>query len=164
MTRTNTPYSVQELRQRMAPLPRISLAHLPTPLEHLTRFSEVLGGPRIWIKRDDCTGLAFGGNKVRHNEFLMADARKQGANTVVTVGGVQSNHCRQTAAAAARLGMKCEVILPHLSRFESSTYETSRPSINSSRTNSLKLWFSVPRKLEASTPTTPIRPNSRTTT
>jgi L-cysteate sulfo-lyase len=89
----------------------------------MDRLAEHLGGPRLWVKRDDCTGLALGGNKTRKLEFLMADALGQGANTVVTVGGVQSNHCRQTAAAAARLGLTCELILPHLSRFNSSTYE-----------------------------------------
>jgi L-cysteate sulfo-lyase len=103
---------------------RVSLCHRPTPLEAMDRLADHLGGPRLYIKRDDCTGLAFGGNKARKLEFLMADALAQGANTVVTVGGVQSNHCRQTAAAAAKLGLKCELILPHLSRFGSSTYDT----------------------------------------
>jgi L-cysteate sulfo-lyase len=103
---------------------RVELCHRPTPLEPMSRLSEHLGGPRLFVKRDDCTGLAFGGNKTRKLEFLMADALAKGADTVVTVGGVQSNHCRQTAAAAARLGLKCELVLPHLSRFASSTYET----------------------------------------
>jgi L-cysteate sulfo-lyase len=103
---------------------RVQLCHRPTPLEPMDRLSEHLGGPRLWVKRDDCTGLAIGGNKTRKLEFLMADALKQGANTVVTIGGVQSNHCRQTAAAAARLGLKCELILPHLSRFASDSYES----------------------------------------
>jgi len=104
--------------------PRVELCHKPTPLEAMNRLADHLGGPRLFVKRDDCTGLAVGGNKTRKLEFLMADAMAQGANTVVTVGGVQSNHCRQTAAAAARLGLKCELILPHLSRFHSPTYET----------------------------------------
>jgi D-cysteine desulfhydrase family pyridoxal phosphate-dependent enzyme len=89
------------------------------------RLADHLGGPRLYVKRDDCTGLAFGGNKTRKLEFLLADALAQGADTVVTLGGVQSNHCRQTAAGAARLGLKCELILPHLSRFHSPTYDTS---------------------------------------
>ena len=80
--------------------PRVSLAHLPTRLEFLPRLTEHLGGPEIWVKRDDCTGLATGGNKTRKLEFSM-------------VGAVQSNHVRQTAAAAARLGMRCEVLLEH---------------------------------------------------
>jgi L-cysteate sulfo-lyase len=101
----------------------VELCHKPTPLEAMNRLADHLGGPRLFVKRDDCTGLAIGGNKTRKLEFLMADAIAQGANTVVTVGGVQSNHCRQTAAAAARLGLKCELILPHLSRFHSATYE-----------------------------------------
>ncbi len=93
--------------------PRVSLAHLPTPLEPLDRLSAELGGPRIWVKRDDCTGLATGGNKTRKLEFSMAEAEAQGADTIVTVGAVQSNHVRQTAAAAARMGMRCEVLLEH---------------------------------------------------
>lgn len=104
---------------------RVELCHRPTPLEPMDRLADHLGGPRLLVKRDDCTGLALGGNKTRKLEFLMGDALAKGANTVITVGGVQSNHCRQTAAAAARLGLKCELVLPHLSRFESSTYETS---------------------------------------
>ena len=84
--------------------PRVNLAHLPTPLEHLPRLSKHLGGPDIWVKRDDCTGLASGGNKTRKLEFSMAAALAEGADTIVTVGAVQSNHVRQTAAAAAKLG------------------------------------------------------------
>ncbi len=103
---------------------RVSLCHRPTPLEPMSRLTDYLGGPRLFVKRDDCTGLATGGNKTRKLEFLMADALAQGANTVITIGGTQSNHCRQTAAAAAKLGLKCELILAHLSRFESSTYES----------------------------------------
>ncbi|MFO1079576.1 MAG: D-cysteine desulfhydrase [Reyranellaceae bacterium] len=91
--------------------PRVRLAHLPTPLEPLTRLSERLGGPRLWIKRDDCTGLATGGNKTRKLEYLVADALAQGADTLITVGALQSNHARQTAAAATRLGLKCVLVL-----------------------------------------------------
>ena len=93
--------------------PRVPLAHLPTPLEHLPRLSEHLGGPQIFVKRDDCTGLATGGNKTRKLEFSMAAALAEGADTVVTVGAVQSNHVRQTAAAACKLGLRCEVLLEH---------------------------------------------------
>jgi L-cysteate sulfo-lyase len=93
--------------------PRLQLAHLPTPLEPLDRLSEILGGPRLWIKRDDCTGLATGGNKTRKLEFLLADALERRADTILTQGAVQSNHARQTAAAAARLGLKCEILLEH---------------------------------------------------
>ncbi len=92
---------------------RVSLGHFPTPLEHLPRLSEHLGGPQIWVKRDDCTGLATGGNKTRKLEFSMADALDKGADTIVTVGAVQSNHVRQTAAAACKLGLACEVLLEH---------------------------------------------------
>ena len=87
-------------------LPRISLGHLPTPLEELPRLTRALGGPRLFIKRDDQTGLAGGGNKTRKLEFSVAEALRQGADTLITVGGVQSNHCRQTAAAAARCGLR----------------------------------------------------------
>jgi L-cysteate sulfo-lyase len=90
--------------------PRVALAHLPTPLEFLPRLTEHLGGPKIWVKRDDCTGLATGGNKTRKLEFLMADACGQGADTVITQGAVQSNHARQTAAAACKLGLHCELV------------------------------------------------------
>lgn len=94
----------------LARFPRVRLAHLPTPLEPLPRLSEALG-VELWIKRDDCTGLAGGGNKTRKLEFLLGDAMEQGADTLVTQGAVQSNHVRQTAAAAAAHGLKCEVIL-----------------------------------------------------
>ena len=92
-------------------LPRIALAHLPTPLEELPRLTKALGGPRLYIKRDDQTGLAGGGNKARKLEFSVAEALHQGADTLITLGGVQSNHCRQTAAAAARCGLRCIVVL-----------------------------------------------------
>ena len=82
-------------------IPRLHFAHLPTPIEELPRLSAVLGGPRIFVKRDDQTGLAFGGNKTRKLEFLVAEAREQGAKMLISAGAMQSNHCRQTAAAAA---------------------------------------------------------------
>lgn len=90
---------------------RVSLSHAPTPLEPLDRLRRVLGGPRIWIKRDDCTGLAQGGNKARKLEFLVADALAKGCDTLVTPGAVQSNHVRMTAAAAARFGLKAHAVL-----------------------------------------------------
>jgi D-cysteine desulfhydrase family pyridoxal phosphate-dependent enzyme len=93
-------------------LPRVSLAHLPTPLEEMPRLREALGdGPRLLVKRDDQTGLATGGNKTRKLEFLVAEALAQGADTLVTAGGPQSNHCRQTAAAAAKMGLRCVLVL-----------------------------------------------------
>ncbi|MEM9465555.1 MAG: D-cysteine desulfhydrase family protein [Actinomycetota bacterium] len=97
----------------VTPVPHVALAHLPTPLEPLDRLSADLGGPRIWVKRDDATGLALGGNKVRKLEYLLADAVDQGADVVLTTGATQSNHCRQTAAAAAKLGLRCELLLEH---------------------------------------------------
>jgi L-cysteate sulfo-lyase len=104
---------------------RVSLAHLPTPLEHLPRLSEHLGGPDIFAKRDDCTGLATGGNKTRKLEFSMGEALQQGADTIITVGAVQSNHVRQTAAAACKLGLRCEVMLEHRVQDASDTYLNS---------------------------------------
>ncbi len=110
---------------QLSDFPRVPLAHLPTPLEHLPRLSEQLGGPDIYVKRDDCTGLATGGNKTRKLEFSMGEALQQGADTIITVGAVQSNHVRQTAAAACKLGMKCEVLLEHRVADPSETYANS---------------------------------------
>lgn len=90
---------------------RYPLAALPTPIHRLSRLTEYLGGPDLWIKRDDLTGLALGGNKTRKLEFLMSDALARGADTILTAGAAQSNHCRQTAAAAARAGLRCELVL-----------------------------------------------------
>jgi D-cysteine desulfhydrase len=92
-------------------IPRFNFAHLPTPIEELPRLSKALGGPRIFVKRDDQTGLAFGGNKTRKLEFLAAEAREQGADLLISAGAIQSNHCRQTAAAAARFGFDCTLVL-----------------------------------------------------
>lgn len=91
--------------------PRMKFAVLPTPVQRLPRLSEALGGPELLIKRDDLTGLAFGGNKTRKLEYLMADALTQRADLVLTTGALQSNHCRQTAAAAARAGIQAVLVL-----------------------------------------------------
>jgi Pyridoxal-phosphate dependent enzyme len=90
---------------------RLRFAHLPTPIEALPRLSEALKGPQLLVKRDDETGLAFGGNKTRKLEFLLAEAQAKGARTLITAGALQSNHCRQTAAAAARFGFNCILVL-----------------------------------------------------
>ena len=90
---------------------RIKLGHFPTPIEHLKNVSQHLDGPNIFIKRDDCTGLATGGNKTRKLEFLIPDAIKNKAELIVTVGAIQSNHARQTAAACSLKGLKCLIIL-----------------------------------------------------
>jgi L-cysteate sulfo-lyase len=95
----------------IARFPRIRLGHFPTPLEPLHNLTRLLGGPRLWIKRDDCTGLSTGGNKTRKLEFLMAEAQARDADVVITQGATQSNHARQTAAAAAKLGMRCHILL-----------------------------------------------------
>jgi D-cysteine desulfhydrase family pyridoxal phosphate-dependent enzyme len=92
-------------------IPRLRFAHLPTPIEELPRLSSMLGGPRILVKRDDQTGLAFGGNKTRKLEFLLAEAKEQDARMLISGGAIQSNHCRQTAAAAAKLGFECVLVL-----------------------------------------------------
>ena len=96
---------------QLARFARRRFCHLPTPLEPLPRLSTELGGPQLVVKRDDLTGLAFGGNKTRKLEFLLGEALVAGADTLVTAGGVQSNHCRQTAAAAARHGLQCALVL-----------------------------------------------------
>ncbi len=103
--------SPAEIRQRAGRLTRVPLGHFPTPLEELTRLSDFLGGPRIFIKRDDCTGLLFGGNKTRHNELILGVAKDRGADVVVWGAGVQSNNCRQTAAGCAKMGLKCHLVL-----------------------------------------------------
>ncbi|HEX7074747.1 MAG TPA: D-cysteine desulfhydrase [Hyphomicrobiaceae bacterium] len=109
----------------LARFPRIRLAHLPTPLEPLERLSRHLGGPEIWIKRDDCTGLSTGGNKTRKLEFLMAEARAQGADLVMTQGATQSNHARQTAAFAAKLGLSCHILLEDRTGSRDPNYNTN---------------------------------------
>jgi len=91
--------------------PRLRFAHLPTPVEAMPHLSAAFKGPHLLIKRDDQTGLAFGGNKTRKLEYLLAAAREQGANILITAGAVQSNHCRQTVAAAARFGLDCILVL-----------------------------------------------------
>ena len=90
---------------------RIKFAHLPTAVEELPRLSELLDGPRLFVKRDDQTGLGMGGNKTRKLEFVLAQALAEGAKTLISVGGIQSNHCRQTAALAARYGLACKLVL-----------------------------------------------------
>lgn len=90
---------------------RVTLVHAPTPFERLRGLTKLLDGPDIWIKRDDCTGLALGGNKSRKLEFLLAEARGQGADTIVTIGAEQSNHVRMTAAAARIAGMETVSLL-----------------------------------------------------
>src|ERR1700677_3911068 len=103
--------SSEEVRRIAARLPRLNLAHLPTPLDEAPRFAERIGVGRVMIKRDDCTGMLFGGNKTRHNEFLLAEALRQNADMLVWGAGIQSNNCRQTAAACAKLGLECHLYL-----------------------------------------------------
>ena len=102
-----------ELRAAIDRLPRLPLTHRPTPLEHAPRFAQAIrdDGPAVWLKRDDCTGLAFGGNKTRHDEFVFGEAVARGVETVVWGAGVQSNNCRQTAAACAKAGLACHLVL-----------------------------------------------------
>jgi L-cysteate sulfo-lyase len=110
----------------LARFPRIRLGHAPTPLEPMENLTRRLGGgPRLWIKRDDCTGLSTGGNKTRKLEYLMADARAQGADTVITQGATQSNHARQTAAACAKLGFACRILLEDRTGYTDEAYRMS---------------------------------------
>jgi L-cysteate sulfo-lyase len=97
----------------LARFPRVKLCHAPTPLEFMPNLTKHLGGPQLWIKRDDCTGVATGGNKNRKLEYLMGEALAQGCDHIVTQGAVQSNHVRQTAAVCAKLGLKCTAVLEH---------------------------------------------------
>ncbi len=105
--------------------PRVTLVHTPTPLEAMPNLTRLLGGPSLVVKRDDCTGLAMGGNKARQLEFYFGEAQAQGADTVIITGAVQSNFVRQTAAAAARLGMVCEIQLENRVSTKSPEYEVS---------------------------------------
>ncbi len=98
---------LQQLTQAIKRIPQVDIGHFPTPLEECPRLSETLGGPRIFIKREDCSGLAFGGNKVRQLTFTIGEAVHQNADTIVHGAASQSNHCRQTAAACGKLGLKC---------------------------------------------------------
>ena len=109
----------------LSKFPRFPLAHLPTPLEPLDRLRRHIGGPRLYIKRDDCTGLALGGNKTRKAEFLIGAARAAGATAVVTEGGLQSNHVRQIAAAAAKAGLACHLVLNHNVPIETAIYRAN---------------------------------------
>jgi len=103
--------TAEELQKRIDGIPRARLANLPTPLEKMPRLSLALKGAQLWIKREDCTGLAFGGNKERKAEFSLGDALSKKADTVITVGPLQSNHSRATAAAAAKLGLKVILVI-----------------------------------------------------
>ncbi|WP_458094821.1 D-cysteate sulfo-lyase [Roseomonas sp. WA12] len=109
----------------LARFPRVRLGHLPTPLEPMENLSRHLGGPKLWIKRDDATGLSTGGNKTRKLEYLMADALAQGADVVITQGATQSNHARQTAAAAAKLGLACHILLEDRTGYTDPAYTRS---------------------------------------
>ncbi len=102
--------------------PRLHFAHLPTALEPMTRLSEALGGPNLWIKRDDCTGLSSGGNKTRKLEFLMADAQQKKADVIITQGATQSNHARQTTAIAAKMGLECHILLEDRTSYTDDAY------------------------------------------
>jgi L-cysteate sulfo-lyase len=110
---------------KLTHFPRVHITHGPTPLEFMPRLTEALGGPRLYIKRDDCTGLGTGGNKTRKLEFLIADAVRHGADTIITQGATQSNHARQTVAIAARMGMRCEILLEDRTGYQAENYRTS---------------------------------------
>jgi L-cysteate sulfo-lyase len=109
----------------LARFPRVRFAHLPTPLEPMPGLTRLLDGPQLYVKRDDCPGLATGGNKTRKLEFLIGEALAQGADTLITHGAVQSNHVRQTAAAARKFGLKCAALLERRVPGYGPTYETA---------------------------------------
>lgn len=108
---SSTPFSSPDALARLAALPRYALGHWPTALQPLHRISAHLKGPQIWVKRDDCSGLATGGNKTRKLEFLVGDAQSKACTTLITQGALQSNHARQVAAAGAAAGMAVHVVL-----------------------------------------------------
>ena len=110
---------------KLTNFPRVRITHGPTPLEFMPRLTEALGGPNLYIKRDDCTGLGTGGNKTRKLEFLMADAVKHGADTIITQGATQSNHARQTVAIASKMGMQCEILLEDRTGSKDESYKQS---------------------------------------
>lgn len=103
--------TAEELQKKIDGFPRVKLVNLPTPLEKMSRLTSALNGPQLWVKREDCTGLAFGGNKERKAEFALGDALSKNADVIITVGPVQSNHARATAAAARKLGLKVILVL-----------------------------------------------------
>ncbi len=105
-----TTIATDELAVRVGQMPRFPLAQLPTPLHPLNNLGAILSGPQLWMKRDDLTGLEGGGNKTRKLEFLVGDALSQRCDMLITVGAIQSNHTRQTAAAAARASLKCALL------------------------------------------------------
>ena len=110
---------------KLTTFPRVRITHGPTPLEFMPRLTEALGGPNLYIKRDDCTGLGTGGNKTRKLEFLMGEAAALGADTIITQGATQSNHARQTVAIAAKMGMACDILLEDRTGFTSEAYKYS---------------------------------------
>src|SRR5215468_4967551 len=108
-----SPAAVDRLDDALARFGRLGLAHLPTPFEPMKRLGAHLGGPRLWVKRDDCTGLGLGGNKLRKLDYVLRAALDSGADTLVSGGVVQSNCQRQVAAAAAKLGLVCHLAVYH---------------------------------------------------
>jgi L-cysteate sulfo-lyase len=110
---------------KLARFARVRLTHAPTPLEPMANLSRLLGGPNLWIKRDDCTGLATGGNKTRKLEYLIGEALSTKADIVITQGATQSNHARQTAAAAAKFGLACEILLEDRTGYRDEDYRKS---------------------------------------
>jgi L-cysteate sulfo-lyase len=127
MTTRDEPAAAAHDPEWLNAIPRLALGYLPTPLVPLDRFTQTFApaGPRVWLKRDDCTGLAIGGNKTRKLEYLLADARGAGADSVLTFGAVQSNHARQTAAACAAAGLPCHLILTRRVQWDHRDYERS---------------------------------------
>ncbi len=109
----------------LARFPRIRFGHFPTPLEPMENLTRHLGGPQLWIKRDDCTGLSTGGNKTRKLEYLCAEAMALKADVIITQGATQSNHARQTAAAAAKLGIECRILLEDRTGYADAAYTQS---------------------------------------
>jgi 1-aminocyclopropane-1-carboxylate deaminase len=138
---------IEDLVKRLAAAPRVPLATLPTPLHPLPRLTTDLAGPELWIKRDDLTGLAGGGNKTRKLEFLVGDALRAGADTLVTVGAIQSNHTRQTAAAAARVGLAATLLHNNWTDEPGGHYRSAGNILLSDLLGADRLVDNVPRRL-----------------
>src|SRR5437016_7080411 len=139
------------LSDRVAVFPRLGLATLPTPLEPMKRLTAHLGGPRLWVKREDATGLGFGGNKLRKLDYVLHEAVSSGADTIVSGGVVQSNSQRQVAAVAAKLGLACHLAVYH-GRLEPPRRNTRCPATRFSTGCSARSSMTCPGPATATPP------------
>jgi 1-aminocyclopropane-1-carboxylate deaminase len=144
----HSSWTITQIRQQLNKLPHFSLTQLPTPIHRLSNFGKHIDCAELWIKRDDLSGLAGGGNKTRKLEFLVGDALKSGADTLLTVGAIQSNHTRQTAAAAARAGLKCALLHCDWTRSAGPTYRQTGNILLSSMMGAELFFDEIERPIE----------------